>query len=76
MVFNSVRQCLNNNLRFCYELYGLDFMIDECFRVLLIEVNTNPSLEESGGLLKTLLPPMISKYPPDYARLPAQDSPG
>jgi len=27
------------------KIFGLDFMIDEDFKVYLIEVNTNPSLE-------------------------------
>lgn len=34
---------LNPNKReLCFELMGYDFMIDEDFRVWLIEVNTNP----------------------------------
>ena len=59
LTFNSVSNYLNNNYNFCYELYGFDFMIDSDFHVWLIEVNTNPCLEESGVLLKTLIPKMI-----------------
>lgn len=33
--------------------------MDEKYRAWLIEVNTNPCLEESSGLLKTLLPRMV-----------------
>ena len=29
---------------FSFEMFGLDFIIDESFRPWLIEVNTNPSL--------------------------------
>jgi len=32
-------------------VFGLDFMIDEDFKVWLIEVNTNPCLELSCGIL-------------------------
>ena len=43
----------------CFELFGLDFMIDNEFNCWLIEVNTNPCIEESSELLKTLIPRMI-----------------
>lgn len=43
----------------CFELFGLDFMIDCEFNCWLIEVNTNPCIEESSELLKTLIPRMI-----------------
>ena len=42
-----------------FELFGLDFMIDEDFKVYLIEVNTNPCLEHSSSLLVRLIPNMI-----------------
>jgi hypothetical protein len=42
-----------------FELFGLDFMIDEEFKVYLIEVNTNPCLELSSTLLARLIPNMI-----------------
>jgi Tubulin-tyrosine ligase family len=43
----------------CFELFGYDFIIDEDFNTWLIEVNTNPCIEESSGILKILLPRMI-----------------
>ena len=43
----------------CFELFGYDFILDEDFNVWLIEINTNPCLEESSALLKRLLPRMI-----------------
>ena len=43
----------------CFELFGYDFILDEDFNVWLIEVNTNPCIEESSGLLKMYLPRMI-----------------
>ena len=41
-----------NNRRFCFEIFGYDFMIDKELKPWLIEVNTNPCIEESSGLLK------------------------
>ena len=45
--------------RSCFELFGYDFIIDEDFNTWLIEVNTNPCIEESSKVLKILLPRMI-----------------
>ena len=43
--FLSVKTQINPNRRKNnFELFGYDFMIDEDFRVWLIEVNTNPYL--------------------------------
>jgi hypothetical protein len=47
------------NRMFGYELFGLDFMIDENFKVWLIEANTNPCLEMSCTLLTRLISNMI-----------------
>jgi tubulin polyglutamylase TTLL1 len=41
------------------EVFGLDFMIDDEFRLYLIEVNTNPCLELSSPLLARLIPNML-----------------
>lgn len=43
----------------CFEPFGYDFILDEDFNMWLIEVNTNPCIEESSELLKVLLPRMI-----------------
>jgi len=43
----------------CFEIYGLDFMLDAEFKVYLIEVNTNPCLDMSSPLLARMLPQMI-----------------
>lgn len=42
-----------------FELFGFDFMLDSDLKCWLIEVNTNPCLEESSTLLGSLLPRMI-----------------
>jgi hypothetical protein len=38
---------------------GYDFIIDQELNTVLIEVNTNPCLEESNSLLKKILPRMV-----------------
>lgn len=41
------------------EIFGYDFILDENQKPWLIEVNTNPCLEESSTLLRNLIPRMI-----------------
>lgn len=48
-----------NDRKHCFEIFGYDFMIDSDFNVWLIEINTNPCLDESSPLLQQLLPRMI-----------------
>lgn len=46
IAMNSVRRKLDvNNQGNCFELFGLDFMIDMNLKVWLIEVNSNPCIE-------------------------------
>ncbi len=57
---DSVKEKLNPEARkHCFEIFGFDFMIDQDFTVWLIECNTNPCLDESSQLLRTLLPRML-----------------
>ena len=44
----------------CFELFGYDFIVDSDYETWLIEVNTNPCLEESIPLLQTLIPRMVN----------------
>lgn len=52
----ATRRKLNsNNRKYTFELFGYDFIVDNDFNLWLIEVNTNPCIEESSELLKRLL---------------------
>lgn len=46
---------LNNQ----FEVFGYDFMIDDSFKVFLIECNTNPSLEICCPLLARIMPELL-----------------
>ena len=62
-VFLSVRKTLNPNDREgTHDLFGLDFLIDEDFRVWLIEVNTNPYLGMPNKYMKEMLPRMLNDW--------------
>ena len=56
----SVGKRLNKrNSRYCHEILGYDFILDNNFDVWLLEVNDNPGLCESSPLIKVLVPRMI-----------------
>ncbi len=42
-----------------FEIFGYDFMIDETFKVYLIECNTNPCLEVCCPLLARIIPELL-----------------
>ena len=42
-----------------FELYGLDFMLDESYKVWLIEMNTNPALTVNCPVLQRIIPYML-----------------
>lgn len=78
----AVKKKLNSeNRKYCFEIFGYDFILDADFNVWLIEVNTNPCLEESSPLLTALLNRMLDNafkltvdvmFPPSpqYMQLP------
>lgn len=55
----SVRKKLKVGKGF-FELFGYDFIIDGDLNPWLIEVNTNPCLEESSKLLEKYIPRMVN----------------
>ena len=60
--FMSVRNKMNPNKRKnCFELFGFDFLLDEDFRVWLIEINTNPFLGTPNKDMVVLVPKMIDE---------------
>lgn len=63
LCFKSVEEKLNPNKRkHCFEIFGFDFMIDAKYNLWLLEINTNPCLEESSPLLKQLIPRMLGNF--------------
>ena len=55
-VFNKINK---NGRKNSFEIFGYDFIIDEVYNPWLIEVNTNPCIEESSPMLEIYLPRML-----------------
>jgi hypothetical protein len=57
---NAVKNKINiMNRKKCFEIFGYDFILDINCQPFLLEINTNPGLEESSPLIKMLVPRMI-----------------
>ncbi len=60
MCLLSVKKKINYlERKHCFEIFGYDYILDEDLNCWLIEVNTNPCLEESSPLLERLIPRML-----------------
>jgi len=60
--FLSVRRMMNpNNRKHVFELFGFDFLLDEDFRIWLIEINTNPFLGTPNQYMQGLVPRMMEE---------------
>ena len=76
VTMKSVKDKINMNKRhFSFEIFGYDFMMDEEFNMFLIEINTNPGIEESSPWIKVIVPRMLDDairltidkiFPPKY----------
>ena len=56
----SAKNTMNpSKRRNSFELFGFDFMIDEDFRIWLIEVNTNPYIGLHNDQMTDILPQMF-----------------
>lgn len=45
----------------CFELYGLDFLVDETLGVHLLEVNPGPDFKQTGDRLKTVIAELMEQ---------------
>ena len=60
LTMRSARFKINkNNRNYQFEIFGYDFMLDNDFNLFLIEINTNPGLEESSPWIKVIVPRML-----------------
>lgn len=57
----AVKRMRPANRAGCFEVFGLDFMLDRDLRAYLIEINTSPALFRKGRCLSDLLPRVIEE---------------
>ena len=60
LTMESVKHIINEkNKKNCFELFGYDFIFDQNLTPYLLEINTNPRLEESSPFIQKIIPRMI-----------------
>ena len=60
ITMRSGKEQINKNGRNSqFEIFGYDFMLDENFNLFLIEINSNPGIEESSPWIKVIIPRML-----------------
>ncbi len=58
----SVKKKMNPfDRKYCFEIFGYDFILDYEATPWIIEVNVNPCIEEASPLLAMLIPRMLGK---------------
>ena len=76
--FESAVQLMNKEQLDCgFELFGLDFMIDDSLHLYLIEFNTNPCLSVTSPVTGAIIPKLLEDtfrlaVDPLYPPLPHQ----
>ena len=56
----SARRKINiNGRKECFQLFGFDFMLDEALKVWLIEINSNPAIDEMSSVGRMIIPRML-----------------
>lgn len=61
MSFNcSKRKLFKKDRKNTFEIFGYDFLVENDGHTYLIEINSNPCIEESNQLLAKLIPRMLS----------------
>ena len=45
--------------KYCFEIFGFDFLLDSELNSWLLEINTNPAIDECSNILKVLIPRLI-----------------
>ena len=58
LVFESVKDKLEQKYG-CFELFGLDFMLDDQLNPHLIEINVNPALFTDTQVQKGIMPKLV-----------------
>lgn len=59
-ILASYKQVQGSSSLPVFEIFGLDFMIDENFKLWLIEVNTNPCIQTNSSIImEKIIPKMV-----------------
>ena len=58
LLFETVKNRFDRKFG-CFELFGVDFMLDSVLKPQLIEINTNPAIFTDTAVQKEMLPKLV-----------------
>ena len=59
-IFSCKRHLNKNNRKYCFQLFGYDLILDRNLKTWLIEINTNPGIDETTPHLSMLVARMVN----------------
>ncbi len=59
LIQSTARKLNPKRKEYAFEIFGLDFMLDDKLNPFLIEANSNPCIEVDGSVLGKVIPAML-----------------
>lgn len=76
LLLSTARRLNPKRREYTFEIFGLDYMLDDRLTPFLIEANSNPCIEVDGNVLSRVIPAMLENvmrvaidpvFPPPYS---------
>jgi D-alanine-D-alanine ligase-like ATP-grasp enzyme len=62
-IFKSAEELIDpNNREYCFELFGLDIIIDENMHCWLLELNSNPSMDAANNQVLNIKLRLLGRF--------------
>lgn len=59
LILSTAHKVNPKRKEYSFEIFGLDFMLDDKLNPFIIEANSNPCIEVDGNVLSRVIPQML-----------------